>query len=326
MSEICRVTKEKETFIITTDQPKHIFRKADGKFAYSIAKDYGMTVEQLKTCNTHISRADNGDLKLNEGDILNVGFKKIVLGVATQSGDKQPKSVKSCAPWMDVAFTELKEAKGVSEKIEPLASMVIKYHKYVAPENNYDANISWCASFVSWCLNEAGITNNPKTMGSAVFINHQTLKKIDKPIFGAIAVFRDFIGLMPKDKVKFNSNKVLFDNGTVFNKIGGYITSISDKDDNIIFDSFINGYRPGHVTFIYQLPISRDDILYGLGGNQDGKLSIKGYDYTGNLVHSRKNIYRMFMGFFIPKNFIITEQCDKIKRVPFGTYPMGKLT
>ncbi len=109
------------------------------------------------------------------------------------------------APWMEIALKEAKKAKGLKESKNPLYDMIEdKYHKYTGiidnPKtktvNEADPNsVAWCASFVSWCLGEANF-DNPKSVGSRHYLEEyskskKTLKKIEKPYYGAVTVFSD---------------------------------------------------------------------------------------------------------------------------------------
>jgi len=232
---------------------------------------------------------------------------------------KKPKH--SHTPWMDLAWSELhgdgkkiKSVKGLKEHEEPLKSMVIKYHNYVAPEKNYGAGISWCASFASWCLGEANI-ENPKHEGSRMFIDHQTLKtRIYKPAYGAIAVFRDFVAT--ETSSDFTIGDDTNPKTVVFNEEVQFIcdernhhTAVINKEGEIIFNQH-GGY--GHVNFVVGVIKNKEESLIAcLGGNQGNQVRVSKYDYTKNLVHAyysdtkQKEIYRAFIGFYIPpiKNF-----------------------
>ena len=94
---------------------------------------------------------------------------------------------------MTIAIREAILAKGTKESSSTLYPMVKKYHKYVGwtfKTKKSCYKTAWCASFVSWTLNEAKY-KNPKTVGSRFYVGHKSLKKIDIPIYGAIAVFSD---------------------------------------------------------------------------------------------------------------------------------------
>lgn len=72
----------------------------------------------------------------------------------------QPKSIPSIpsatntfAPWLDIAKAELgvKEIPGKKHN-----ERILEYHKATSLESTED-EVPWCSSFVSWCLEKAGV-------------------------------------------------------------------------------------------------------------------------------------------------------------------------
>ncbi len=100
---------------------------------------------------------------------------------------------KQRAPWMEIAIAEAQKAKGVKESETPLKEMVKKYHTYVG-HPKYSHTIAWCASFINWALNKSGYNNIKSTASQGILWKegNEKFKKIDKPIYGAIAVFTNY--------------------------------------------------------------------------------------------------------------------------------------
>ncbi|KAA1244508.1 hypothetical protein [Aquimarina sp. RZ0] len=62
------------------------------------------------------------------------------------------------APWVKYVYQEFIEYQGVKEDQSPLKEKIKEYHNSsTAKGKNY--KISWCASFVSWCFEQAGYKN-----------------------------------------------------------------------------------------------------------------------------------------------------------------------
>lgn len=311
MGEICRITKNNETIIITMDTKQYIVTEDNKhKASYSIAIEHNMSPDDLKKCNKHIETDAKGVMILHVNDKLYVNPK--VKEVKVEAGDKRPKESNSslCAPWMDVAWQEYKtflDNKGQRmHESYPLFNEKIKlYHQ--AGSLKSDSKLSWCASFICWCLNEIHITN-PASASSQFFINHSSLKKIDKPAYGAIAVFRNFHYVGKNEKEDFsiqkNDRTVSFTNGSIeLVKINDVVDSIS-KNGNVIFESTQidnkgNKSKHGHINFVVDLAKKKEGFVNCLGGNQDGgHISKNEYDCRKDKLYiAYGKTYRMFMGF-----------------------------
>ncbi len=164
-----------------------------------------------------------------EGDVLHHGAKVY--------GER--------APWMEIAIEEAKKAKGVHEGLEPMLGMGYKYLRFAginaSPDD--DENGQWCASFISWTINQSNFLV-PKTSRASsqgfIWFKDKIYKKIDKPVYGAIAVY-----------TKFN-NPDRGHVGLVFGKTneGKLILIGGNQDDTIRFDQYgkktktkyLNGY------------------------------------------------------------------------------------
>ncbi|MCF6298104.1 MAG: TIGR02594 family protein [Flavobacteriaceae bacterium] len=99
-------------------------------------------------------------------------------------------------PWMEVALEEAKLAKGIHEDFKPTITMVKKYHNHCNIFDNpktlktvEDEDLSWCASFVNWCLDQTDYKGS-KSAGSQSILwkEGKLFKRIKEPVFGAIVV------------------------------------------------------------------------------------------------------------------------------------------
>jgi len=90
MGEICRITKNNETIIITMDTKQYIVTEDNKhKASYSIAIEHNMSPDDLKKCNKHIETDAKGVMILHVNDKLYVNPK--VKEVKVETGDKRPK-------------------------------------------------------------------------------------------------------------------------------------------------------------------------------------------------------------------------------------------
>ncbi|WP_070105750.1 TIGR02594 family protein [Burkholderia plantarii] len=93
------------------------------------------------------------------------------------------------APWMEFALQQAKFWHGQKEGV---ITKTINYHKEVGGSLKSlvgDGN-PWCASFVNWCLQSAKYPKTAAPMDSQSFRYSKNFVKIDKPVFGAIAVYK----------------------------------------------------------------------------------------------------------------------------------------
>lgn len=127
------------------------------------------------------------------------GSEKIEMGNA--------KTPLSATPWLDIARSEIgqKEISGSKHN-----TRILEYHD-ATKLNASDDETPWCAAFVSWCLEKAGI----KSMNSAWARDYLAWGKvIDEPVLGCVVVF----------KRGTNSGHVAFflkDNGETIRVLGG---------------------------------------------------------------------------------------------------------
>ncbi|MEO7958888.1 MAG: TIGR02594 family protein [Fibrobacteria bacterium] len=90
-------------------------------------------------------------------------------------------------PWITIAEREAKKWKGIKEEE---ISKTINFHKEVGINLSdlVGTDHAWCASFVNYCLKEAGFAMSSPPCRARSFLTDENFTKIDKPIFGAIAV------------------------------------------------------------------------------------------------------------------------------------------
>lgn len=91
------------------------------------------------------------------------------------------------APWMEVAVREAKQWAGKTEKI---ITKTDNYHKEIGLGGNLGST-PWCASFVNYCLKDSGYPYE-KSASSQFPVSSRNFKKIDKPIYGAILVMKNY--------------------------------------------------------------------------------------------------------------------------------------
>lgn len=89
------------------------------------------------------------------------------------------------APWMEVAIREAKQWAGVNEH-----SIEDNYHVL---SGSLSANLTtaWCASFVNYCLKDSG-SQYERSASSQFPISSRSFEKIDKPVYGALVVFKNY--------------------------------------------------------------------------------------------------------------------------------------
>jgi uncharacterized protein (TIGR02594 family) len=94
------------------------------------------------------------------------------------------------APWMEIAVGEAKRWAG---KKEDEITKESNYHKLLKTglKTLVGNSNPWCASFVNWCLKQAGYPPTAAPASSQSFKRDKHYVLIDKPLYGAIAVFTD---------------------------------------------------------------------------------------------------------------------------------------
>lgn len=103
----------------------------------------------------------------------------------SESGNDHPEAVDEITdktPWMQIAIDEIgvKEYAGSKHN-----ARIVEYHSVTSLKAK-DDETAWCASFVSWCLEKAGIKST-KSAWARDYLNWG--KKITTPVKGCIVVF-----------------------------------------------------------------------------------------------------------------------------------------
>ncbi|KVW44852.1 TIGR02594 family protein [Burkholderia ubonensis] len=103
--------------------------------------------------------------------------------VALLNGDSKE------APWMAFAIEQAKLWHGQKEDV---ITNTINYHHEVgsALKSLVGDGNPWCASFVNWCLKQALYKMTAAPADSQSFRHSDNFVKIDKPVFGAVAVYK----------------------------------------------------------------------------------------------------------------------------------------
>ena len=226
-----------------------VYQVKHGDNLSAIAKKFKVTINQLKEWNN----IDNANL-IYAGQTLKIGNQTVSSStqqnnpnnqqssqtIATRSNANtgQPLAIipinNKEAPWIPIAIRELKQWYG---KKEGTITKTDNYHRMSGTAINtlVGSKQAWCASFVNYCLQEAGFKKSRESAAALGFRRDKTnFVKIDKPIFGAIA--------------------------TVVTAKGRSLDTI-DK-------------ASGHAAFVYCLSKTENRFIM-LGGNQDDQISFQ---------------------------------------------------
>lgn len=110
----------------------------------------------------------------------------------SKEGTGQPLAIvpadQKTAPWMPVAIEEAKKWAG---KKEDVITKTGNFHKRVGLGGNM-VTTPWCASFANYCLMTAGAPYE-KSASSQFATMSKKFKKIDKPVYGALMVMRNYL-------------------------------------------------------------------------------------------------------------------------------------
>jgi uncharacterized protein (TIGR02594 family) len=131
--------------------------------------------------------------------------------------------------WLTIARGE----RGIKEKEgDPSNPEVEKYHKIGSNQPTWKDSVPWCASFVGWCLEQAGLPSTDSGMARS-YLKYGT--PLEKPKLGCIVVYQR--GAPPSGHVHF----FLEDLGDKIKGIGGNqsnaVTEASYKKSDVL------GYR-----------------------------------------------------------------------------------
>lgn len=148
------------------------------------------------------------------------------------------------APWMEIAIAELKKWGGTKESV---IDDTTNYHQETGASDHKSmegTNNAWCASFVNYCLKQAGYSHTGSP-SSQSFVWSKQFKKIDSPVYGAIVVYQNprkkgtghvafvycalkggdlaVLGGNQGDTIKFNSHKGVYLDQVKYELRGFYV-------------------------------------------------------------------------------------------------------
>lgn len=92
------------------------------------------------------------------------------------------------APWMEHAYAEATRWAG---RTEDVIGRTINYHHELGTrwlKSLSGSSNAWCASFVNWCLREAGYTISKDHFRARSFVSDANFAQIDAAIYGALGV------------------------------------------------------------------------------------------------------------------------------------------
>lgn len=84
--------------------------------------------------------------------------------------------------WIDIAEKEIGQAEVAGSRYNP---RIIEYHKSTTLKAA-DDEVPWCSSFVTWCLQKAGMKSTESAWAKS-YLNYGT--KLEKPEYGCICIF-----------------------------------------------------------------------------------------------------------------------------------------
>mgnify|MGYP003586887607 CR=1 FL=1 len=131
------------------------------------------------------------------------------------------------APWMKVALREAKQWKGVKE-----GSITDNYHSLIGYKGE-SLSTAWCASFANYCLKDSGFSWVKNYSSQFPTTYPDKFIKIDKPIYGAIVVYRH-------TNKKYGTGHVSFIYGKLDN--GDYAVLGGNQGDSITVNTHKHVY------------------------------------------------------------------------------------
>lgn len=115
-------------------------------------------------------------------DVFDFGSRLLIRSYHSTEWRPNLNAGSTMAPWLRTAYGEV----GVSEvRGSRHNARILDYH--AAAGRAQTDEIPWCASFVNWCLEQAGI-NGTSSAWSLSFLNWVNGRTINEPVYGCIAV------------------------------------------------------------------------------------------------------------------------------------------
>ncbi|NND94653.1 MAG: hypothetical protein HKN45_07270 [Flavobacteriales bacterium] len=197
--------------------------------------------------------------------------------------------IHSGAPWMKKALAEGLEMGGDDETVELVKNKVNDLYfpicgRWLSVPSN------WCAGFLSYNFFKANY-KNPLDAGAVQAARDSTMKQIDRPVYGAVSVWRNYIKKSYVDNLPESEQNIpgRLNRTESFNGVQYYLM------------------HRGHVGFIYGKRVgSRDGHYLIYGGNQSKKAMVKEYDCTGDEYRLGLNKKRKHIGFFVPVDYEVS--------------------
>lgn len=115
-------------------------------------------------------------------DVFDFGNRQLIRSFHASEWRPNLNAGSLIAPWLRVAYGEVgvSEVRGASHN-----ARILEYHASAGRARTDE--IPWCASFVNWCLLQAGITGTGSAW-SLSFLNWANGQTIADPVYGCIAV------------------------------------------------------------------------------------------------------------------------------------------
>jgi len=202
-----------------------------------------------------LTRGDKVNVLKEENGWFMIGEGRWVSAKYVRTGSLIPQNAGGKPNWLSIAEGELgvTEIKGAKHN-----KRVLEYHQTTGKFGTDE--VPWCASFVNWVHKQSGMSGT----GSALAMSYKNWgKKVDRPAYGAVAVFSHGGG---KGHVGF-----------VVGKQGKNILVLGGNQSNQVK---VSSYSTGKIVGYY-FPESYDvpESAYSLLG-MDEKLETEGYSQT----------------------------------------------
>lgn len=150
------------------------------------------------------------------------------------------------SPWIDIALSY----DGVDERNEEGRTIIKEFHKSCG--NDFDYTMSWCASFVSFCLKQGGVKGE-KPFGSHTshFASSNDYMKLEKPKRGCIIYWKNInnsgghVAFVIDDEFDGVSVNTIGGNQSAYDKSGEAVqVTIGKRKLNSSTRKFIGFYYP----------------------------------------------------------------------------------
>lgn len=178
----------------------------------------------------------------------------------SKNGQGEPLAVlpvdQTTAPWMAVAIEEAQRWAGEKEDV---ITRTENFHKLLEMGGKL-TNTPWCAAFVNYCLKISG-TLYEKSASSQFPCWSNKFKKIDKPVYGAILIMRNYVAATGKFHGSGHVTFVygLSDTGAIAGLGGnqGDRIKISPYQTKAPWNSFpLDGHNMEQKVYAYYVPVS----------------------------------------------------------------------